>query len=597
MKKTILISVAAVMVLTMVGCSDKYDPTPKKVDLKKERAPKFDPKITIKKGDTFKDVIRSLDQNQTNKVILDKTRTEIVFDQDLIDFSPKEILSYIKLNFGTKFTMRKYSPRLFLVEEEAKENSIDRISGDASLIPNIKIETTGDLSYQDLFNELRKNEVNIYTDLTKDSTFQLTKKLPDFKGTLPQFLRLTSVQENLFVETENGGICLKDVITKIFDLRLPKIKMQPALSAEGTSGAINLSTASESGKAEAASAVAGSVEEADEVDPLKDLDEAMKEMFKENVNYNINMSSGTLTARATQKDLESIDKIIKKFKSIYDKHIQIEMHIYEIALNDQNEFGVDYSSLTNEIIGSGVGASVIGTGSAITSGLTAGLDSAANSIGFTKNTGIIGLEDAEGNINYSAEKTQGVIFKYLNKFGRTAVMTKPSLGTINNFPVKLNIIDSLDYVYKLAEQQATTVTTLAPTTTATVEPEIETVKTGFSLVLHPRIEGDYIKIALKSVVSNLNALHSYRYGETKENPDGNELQLKDVSSREFAQTIKIKEGEMAIIGGYQYSKKISNKSGLPFTDAEDSALDALTSAKDRNVQKVEIVITLQAVAR
>lgn len=599
MKRIHLLSIAATVALMVGGCSGKYDASPKKLDLKKERAPKFVPKLTAKKGQTFKDLIASLDHNQTDRVILDKTRTEIIFDQDLIDFSLKEILSYIKLNYGVEFSIKKYSPKIFLIEEKDTHGVIDRIKGDPSLIPNIQIETSGELTYADLFNELRRQEVNIYTEISKKGSFDTNKALPDFKGTLPQFLRLTAVQENLFVETENGGICLKDVTTKIYDLKLPKIKMQPALTAEGSAGAISLTSTINNGSGSSGGTTSVSATSVEEVDPLADLDVAMKEMFKGDVDYNINMSSGTLTVRANRRDMDAVDQIVKKFQDIYDKHIQIEMHIYEITLNDANEFGVDYSDLGNELIGSGIGATVASTGSSVSTGLSAGvIDATAGSLGFSRNSGIISVAQEDGTFAQSAERTQGVIFKYLNKFGRASVLTKPTLGTINNFPVKLNIIDSLDYVYKLSQTQATTATTLTPTTTSTIEPEIQTVKTGFSLVLHPRIEGEYIKIALKSVVSNLNALHQYVYGVNPEiNPNGNLIQLKDVSAREFTQTIKLKEGEIAIVGGYQYSKKTSTKNGLPFTDAEDSAFDMLTSAKASSKQKVEIVITLQAVAR
>lgn len=619
MKTKITLSVIVATLVVFSGCSGKLDPTPKQLDISKERAPKLSTLISIKKDSTFSNVIASLNSKNEKKIILDKTKTKIIFDRNLDKYTPKEILEYIKVNYGVKFSLRKYSDRLYVVEEKEKKKKKDRISGDITKIPKLEFETNGELSYTELFNQLRLEGINIYTRIrNEEDSFSTDSKVPIFKGNLQQFLRMLSVSENLFITTEDNGIFLSDVKTKIYDLKLPKIKVQPVLSASGqtqqafNSGGSNSESFNSNGStgmnntqgsqinrgqnSSGASANIGNSGYGEEVDPLSDLDEEIKAMFKDIV-YNINMSSGTMNVTGTQEEIETVDAIVAKFQEIYSKHIQVEMHIYQVSLNDKNEFGVDYSALQSELLGSGVGASVVSAGTSFATGLTSGISEGAGSIGFAKNTGIISTIDDTGLTSYQAEKTQGVIFKYLNKFGRASVLTKPTLGTINNFPVKLDIIDSIDYVYKLSSTQTNSATTGINTNVATVEPEIRTIKTGFSLVLHPRIEDTFIKIALKSIVSNLNALTQYKYGVTTENPDGSILQLKDVSSREFAETVKIKEGEIAVIGGYQYTKKTSNKSGLPFTGAADSAFDALTSAKESATQKVEIVITLQAVAR
>jgi len=601
MKTTIKLSIVALATLStfaISGCSDKMDPTPHKLDVKKERYQSLEAKISVKKGQTFKNLVESLDNNQSDKVILDQTRTEIIFDKDLVDFTAKEILTYIKLNFNTEFSLRKYTSKLFVIEEKKDEKKERIILGNDDLIPEIKLETSGELTYNDLFNQLRSKGVNVFVNIENEDSFNLNKKLPAFKGNLAQFLRLTATQENLFVSASEEGVVLSDLMTKIYDLRLPKVKVQPALNATGTSGAISLtSTTGSSDTSSGTDAVngitggsgtatsgtdttdggatgTGADDEAGEVNPLADLDAAMEDMFGSDIKYNINESSGTMSVRGRSRELKSVGKLVKQFQDIYDKHIQIEMHVYEVALSDENAFGIDYSHVSSDLI--------------LSTGLTTAFDP-------SKGGSLKILDATDG-------KAQSAVFQFLNTFGRASVLTKPTLGTINNFPVKLNVLDSLDYVYKLSQEQTNTSTTGTQTNIATLDPEIQTVKTGFSLVLHPRIEDDYIKIAMKSVVSNLNELKEYSYGgqgaegEANYTPP-NILQLKDVSAREFEETVKIKEGEMVIVGGYQYTKKSFKKNGLPFTSAEDSALDAFTSAKASTEQRVEIVITLQAVVR
>ena len=210
-----------------------------------------------------------------------------------------------------------------------------------------------------------------------------------------------------------------------------------------------------------------------------------------------------------------------------------------------------------------------------------------NGLTYNSNSGGI-LKTTDGTA--VPEQAQGLIFNYLNQFGRATVLTKPMLGTINNLPVRLDIIDTIDYVASISQENTATTGQTVSTNVSTFTPEIKTIKTGFSLVLHPRTEGDYINIAMKSISSTLNGLVPYKYGDNNENV----LYLKDVSAREFHETVKVKEGEIAIIGGYMYVKKHSLKNGMPFTEAEDQVLDALTSAKERSEEKIEIVITISA---
>lgn len=588
MKKKILLLAAGAFLIT--GCAEKYDPTPKAINIKKKEYHQFDIKISVKKGESFKNVLHKIKEDNKDKIILDKTKTNIIFTEDLNNLSPKDLFNYIKLNYGITFQLRKYSPRLYVVDEHIEKKIDLRFKGDMSRIPNINLEIKGGMTYAELFNELRSQNINIYTELNeKDGSFKPSNTVKEFKGKLPELLKLIASEENLFVRVgKDGSICLEDLETRNFDLKLPKIKEKTALNADGGISSSSIPSSTDSSSSSVSSSSLNGTSSSGEVDPLSDLSKEIDAIFSgdKNIKYFINKSSGVLTVTASYKDMKRMSIIIKKFQDIYSKHIQIEMHVYEITLNDHNAFGVDYSMLGDELMGNGLKVA-----SGLSTGLTSSLPTSVS------NSAFLTVLNAGTENSAASGKTSGILFKYLNKFGRASILTKPMLGTVNNFPVRLDVINSKDYVYKISQTQTGTATNGTQTNVTTTEPEIKTIQTGFSLVLHPRIEGDYIKIAMKNIVSNLNGLTQIKYGQTKNNPEGNTLQLKDVSSREFEETVKLKEGEMAIIGGYQYTKQASTKAGLPLTTAADSSFDALTSAKDRQTEKVEIVMTLQAVAR
>ena len=328
-------------------------------------------------------------------------------------------------------------------------------------------------------------------------------------------------------------------------------------------------------------------------DPLVDLKTSLDDMIKSHATYSINKSSGTLSVTGNYEAIKITDKLIQDFHSIYDKAIKLELHIYEVALADDNQFGIDYSFLKNEVVGN-----LISPTMSFATNNTVGLDTAVNSFAMNKYSGtILSTSTASSTPGESSttttapSNTQGIIFKYLNKYGRTTVLTKPTLGTINNLSVRLNITDSKDYVYSLNQTSNATTTTGVSATTSSSTPEIKTVDTGYTLILHPKIEGEFIKVIVKNSSSTLNALTPYVYPSNGSNQT---IYLKDISSRDFSETVKVKEGEIAIIGGYMYDSKSSDKNGMPYVGADDSSFDALTSGKSKVRNRKEIVITISA---
>ena len=580
MNKRTILSLTAIPFILMTGCAEKV--SPKAVDLKNvelKMKPASNILISVKKGQTLTDMINKLQYDFPNKIILDKTYTKLTFTENVNNLTPTEFRDYLRLKYGLNIAIRKFSKKIYTIEEITDiARKYKRERTDVG-IPNKNLNIKGEFTYLEFFNMLRKENINIFSDIyyPEKTTFSYDEKVPEFSGTLKEFLNLLALEKHLFVIVEKDGIRLKDIKTVTYDLELPQVNLAPVLTPNGAKTSISISSAASEGGGPTAVTDAGGIE------PIKALEEQVKAMLGKNGTYSFNHSNGSFSVTGDYETIKITDQLVYDFHEIYGKSIKIELHIYEVRLNDDNLFGIDYSALKSEIVGSAIGQ-------------TLSLQTAGNSALDLAGTSSLTLSQfgnpivIPGGTDTTPEETQSMIFKYLNQYGRTQVVTKPSLNTINNLPVRLDIIDSVDYVYTLSQTSNTTIGDTVGATTNYSAPEIRTITTGYSVILHPKTEEDFIKIAIKNIFSTLNGLTPYTYGDNGENV----IYLKDVSAREFDQTVKIKEGEIAIIGGFMYKEKKSVKSGMPTVGPEDSFLDPVTSSKQRTTEKVEVVITVSA---
>lgn len=111
-----LILASSLFMLT--GCN-KLDPTPKAIDveapLKKANVPNLI--VSIKQGETLKEVIKKIQENNKEYIIIDKVNEEIVFDRDIEKISTEELKKYIKVSLNKNINFRKFSEKIITVEE------------------------------------------------------------------------------------------------------------------------------------------------------------------------------------------------------------------------------------------------------------------------------------------------------------------------------------------------------------------------------------------------------------------------------------------------------------------------------------------------
>jgi general secretion pathway protein D len=273
-----------------------------------------------------------------------------------------------------------------------------------------------------------------------------------------------------------------------------------------------------------------------------------------------NPESGTVSVIAKPSEHRRVKEWLEHIQRRVDKQIVIEAVITEISLNERYERGIDWNVLRQN-------------------GITAGL-------------AVQGLNLANPALTLSAVRTtansdSNVVLRLLEEFGRTSVLSSPRVVTMNQQAAVLKVIDNRVYF-------TTDVQTSAPTQNSpafsTFTTQVQTVPVGFLMTVTPHIaDNNTIQIRVRPTLSRI-------VGFVQDpNPALQQLnivsQVPEVQTRELESILRLKSGEMALLGGLRQKENNSLNRGIP---GAPKSLDLLTESISKNDNHIELVVLLKA---
>lgn len=296
----------------------------------------------------------------------------------------------------------------------------------------------------------------------------------------------------------------------------------------------------------------------------------------------INKQAGIISAVATQKQHKDIEAYLSSVKKSVSSQVLIEAKIVEVTLDKQFASGIDWGVLSDTKVGLKISGSFKG-------GITGGTDV------FT----IAPAANTNGSL--------GSVVSMLEKFGTSRTLSSPRLHAMNNQQSVLSFAENNVYFtleVKLDTAAATAGTTAATTTTIASTPH--TVPIGVILTLQPSIN-----LETNEVTMNIRPTLS-RITSTVSDPgvDLNIAQLKaqsadptqfaNVSSklpiievRELDSVLKVKSGDIMVIGGLMKDVSTNTDTGIPGLERLPYFGNAFKSVVKTN-QTVETVIFIKA---
>lgn len=294
---------------------------------------------------------------------------------------------------------------------------------------------------------------------------------------------------------------------------------------------------------------------------VDDTDESLEQQIS------INKAISVISVYANSKAQKAIESYINKAKGNYGSQVLIEAKVIEVSLNDSYKAGINWT-LTEDTgetdedgnIIKNTFLSILGTG-----GSTSGLES----LTFNKKI---------------KSKDLNIVIDAMQEFGDTKTLSSPRISTLNNQKAKLDFINTLVYfsVEKTEDGEDSDGNTEYTYTSTKQEEEV-----GVKLEITPTIDLRRNDVTL-NVKPELSSLVGY-----VEDPVNDGNKVPQIQKRTLETSLKIKSGEVMVIGGLM-SEIISNSdTGIPFL-MNIPILGNLFKSKSNSKELVETVIFIKA---
>jgi general secretion pathway protein D len=253
----------------------------------------------------------------------------------------------------------------------------------------------------------------------------------------------------------------------------------------------------------------------------------------------VNKAAGIISVYTTKKTHVAIAKYLEQMRNNYESQVLIEAKVVEIGLNDAYESGINWE-VARKGLAEGVAFKGLG-GAKSTNGVS--------------NAGMGGIEEATFHISASKFDLTAIVGA-LATFGQTKTLASPRLHTLNNQKATLEFTTPLVYfsVERTDDGTDSSGKKLYDYTSTKQEDE-----EGIKLDITPTINRRTKEITLSVIPELRNAT-----GETVEDPvnPGNKIPI--VTKKKLETSLKIKSGDVMVIGGLIQESVEKKRNGIPF---------------------------------
>jgi MSHA type pilus biogenesis protein MshL len=258
----------------------------------------------------------------------------------------------------------------------------------------------------------------------------------------------------------------------------------------------------------------------------------------------VNRLTGTIMVTATRKNMEKVERFIENVRRVLGRQVMIEARIIEVQLNEGLNFGIDWSFLKNISALGGPVSAGFGSLNLATTSFNEATDLASKGSKFQA-----GVSRADFQSLLTALKTQGDV----------KTLSNPKINVMNGHASILTVGRNTSYISKVAST-STVAAGSAPLTTFTVETG--SILSGMIIGIVPFIsETGEISLNITPITSDLVTLLDKSIGAV-----GNQttISIPTVDLREMTTTVKMRDGQMVIIGGLISKKATSSEEKVPF---------------------------------
>lgn len=301
----------------------------------------------------------------------------------------------------------------------------------------------------------------------------------------------------------------------------------------------------------------------------------------------VNKNAGLITVLATEKQHKAVKEYLDRMHIELASQVLIEAKVVEVTLSDEYQSGINWNLLMNDKrfgLGGGFGADPVGSS----------ISSVASDYGLKLSV----LPGLIGDNNNSIDSS----IKLLQTFGTTRSLSNPRISALNNQFAVLNF--SKNEVYFTIQEDITSATTTGSSTTdgqTAITSTINTVPIGVVLSLQPSIdlEKNEIIMNLRPTLTRVTdrvddpGAKIIAQKNSVVNLDSFKSQIPIVDTREIDTTLRVKNGDIMVIGGLLQDNSENTDQGIPGVSTTP-ILGNLFKSVNKTQNNVETVIFIKA---
>ena len=300
--------------------------------------------------------------------------------------------------------------------------------------------------------------------------------------------------------------------------------------------------------------------------------------------YVLNQSTGTLYVKGRPSQVATVSQQVAHYKNVMGRQVLIEAQILDIELNDDFQYGVDWSRLHGNLA-TAFGASPLSLGA-----ITTSLPNAANpGRSLTIPAQTLGAAGASQFGLAYGNPTQSIAINMLKTFGAVHVLSNPSLRVKNTQPAVVSVGRNERYI-----SQTTSNVSNSGGGQSTVSANVVTgnLFDGVMLGVIPFISEDgTINLTINPSQSTVKAGSSDLVNVgTDQNPQ--RISLPKVDFKGITTSLSMRSGDMVILGGLIDESGNRSKAGLPGI-AEIPLLGEALGKVSRTARTRELVVVLR----
>ena len=293
----------------------------------------------------------------------------------------------------------------------------------------------------------------------------------------------------------------------------------------------------------------------------------------------LNKQAGMLTISATEQQHELVRRFIERIRNNSSAQVLIEAKIVEVSLSDEYQSGVEWSVVSNKI----------------------GLNTNFNPVDFTNGGFTLALPEnlisgLSGDVDGTGADLNDFI-QLVEDFGTARTLSSPRLHAINNQQAVLTFAENFVY-FEIDVERETDTTSGTNQELLTVDSQVKTVPIGIILTLQPSINVDNGEITLMvrptlSRVTNFVSDPAVAFLATQGGGVNIENRIPVVEVRELDSILKLKSGQVMIIGGLMENSSTNKDVGVPGVSSVPW-LGNLFKSVEKDDSKRELIIFIRA---